>query len=79
MIRPVLLSVAGAMLAIAAIPNVASASDPRAEADSDAGAAQAKASARKYCIVETPSGSHMQKKTCLTRDEWLRRGVDPTE
>lgn len=33
----------------------------------------------RYCIVETPTGSHIQRKTCKTRGDWLKSGVDPLD
>ena len=33
----------------------------------------------RYCVVATFTGSHVEKKTCLTRDEWLKRGFDPLQ
>ena len=32
---------------------------------------------QRYCIVETPTGSHIQKKVCKSRAEWLGEGFDP--
>ena len=31
----------------------------------------------RYCIVETPTGSRLQRRECRTRKEWLDRGFDP--
>jgi hypothetical protein len=79
MIRPLLLTVASATLAIAT-PIAAFASDPTADPAPAAQAAPVKATAKtRYCITEVPLGSHMQKKTCQTREEWRRQGVDLPE
>ena len=32
---------------------------------------------RRYCIVETVTGSRIPYKTCRTRAEWLEQGFDP--
>lgn len=32
---------------------------------------------RKYCIVDTPTGTRVPRKACHTRAEWLDRGFDP--
>ena len=33
----------------------------------------------RYCVETVPTGSHMLRKYCHTREEWLRRGFDPLE
>jgi hypothetical protein len=65
---------AGASPVIAAAPDPGSA--PKAEAPAS-GTASAATSQTKYCVVDTPTGSHIQKKTCHTRKEWLDQGFDP--
>ncbi|WP_419809779.1 hypothetical protein [Sphingomonas sp.] len=30
-----------------------------------------------YCVIRTPTGSHLRLKTCHTREEWIDRGFDP--
>ena len=32
--------------------------------------------AKRYCIVETPTGSRIPQKKCQTRADWLNDGVD---
>lgn len=32
-----------------------------------------------YCIQAAYTGTRMPKKTCKTREEWMRDGIDPTE
>lgn len=77
MTRPILLIVASAMLVVAT-PIAAIASDPASEPASGTQPAPAKAESKtRYCVIETPLGSHLSKKTCLTREEWLKQGVDP--
>ena len=39
--------------------------------------ATAKADTKRYCIVETLTGSRMPQRICHTRAEWLTRGTDP--
>lgn len=79
MIRPLLLTVASATLAIAT-PIAAFASDPIAEAKPTAQAAPTKPTGKtRYCVKEVPLGSHIEKKTCLTLEEWRKLGVDPLE
>lgn len=34
-----------------------------------------RAAEKRYCIVETPTGSRMQRKTCKTRADWASTGV----
>ena len=33
----------------------------------------------RYCVIATFTGSQVEKKTCLTREEWLKRGFDPLQ
>ncbi|TGX55619.1 hypothetical protein E5A73_00305 [Sphingomonas gei] len=73
-------SAAAAM--IAAVVLVASATAPAyAAVDPTTEAPKAPAKAEKadrYCVVETPTGSHRRQKVCRTRAEWIARsGVDP--
>ncbi|MFV0624725.1 hypothetical protein ACBY01_12060 [Sphingomonas sp. ac-8] len=35
--------------------------------------------ATRYCSNETLTGSHIAKRVCHTRDEWLGMGVDPLD
>ncbi|MEG3150000.1 hypothetical protein U1769_08885 [Sphingomonas sp. ZT3P38] len=78
MTKSLLFTVAGAMLA-AATPIVATASDSTSAPTTGAPAPAPVEAKTKYCIIETPTGSHARKKTCLTREEWLNRGQDPTK
>jgi hypothetical protein len=78
MTKSLLLTVAGAMLA-AVTPIAATASDSTGAPTTGAPAPAPVEAKTKYCIIETPTGSHVRKKTCLTREEWLNRGFDPTK
>lgn len=35
------------------------------------------ASAKRYCVIDTPTGSRLPHKTCQTREQWLDQGFDP--
>lgn len=48
------------------------------EAAGTAGVQRA-ADLQRYCVVNTPTGSHIQRKTCKTRPDWLAEGFDPLE
>jgi hypothetical protein len=79
MIKPLLITLASAALAI--VPGVSVATPRAGDAAPAASAAPAPAeAATKYCVYETPTGSHIRKKTCLTRDQWIKSyDFDPTE
>ncbi|MEG3144766.1 hypothetical protein U1839_08880 [Sphingomonas sp. RT2P30] len=34
-------------------------------------------SEQRYCVVDDQTGSHIPRKTCLTRKQWQARGFDP--
>lgn len=36
----------------------------------------AKLDKRRYCIVETPTGSRISNKVCHTKAEWFAQGID---
>ncbi|MEO7688863.1 MAG: hypothetical protein ABIS51_06215 [Sphingomonas sp.] len=79
MSKPILMGVVAAFCMAAASPVIAAAPDPAGTAKaekSEAGAASA-AGETKYCVIDTPTGSHISKKICRTRKEWLDEGVDP--
>jgi hypothetical protein len=77
MTKPHLLILASAVLAVAT-PIAGIAAEPEGGA-APAQTSQPRAEQKiRYCIVETPLGSHIEKKKCLTRAEWLKQGVDPT-
>ncbi|GAA0306794.1 hypothetical protein GCM10009087_15930 [Sphingomonas oligophenolica] len=82
MTKPLLLIIASAALAI--VPGVSNATPSAEGAPRDAAAAaQAPApteATKRYCAVETLTGSHIQKKTCMSRDAWIKAyGFDPAK
>ena len=79
MIKPVLITLASVALAI--MPGVATATPRSGDVAPAPSAAAAPAEAQiKYCVLDTPTGSHIRKKTCLTRDQWIKSyNFDPTE
>ncbi|HEU0067523.1 MAG TPA: hypothetical protein VFQ57_09820 [Sphingomonas sp.] len=32
----------------------------------------------RYCVISTPTGTHIPRKYCQTRQRWLDEGFDPT-
>lgn len=59
-------------------------SDPTSEPKRQSGQTQrdsAKGSMQKlYCVIETPSGSHIRTKDCRTRADWIAAtGIDPAD
>ena len=79
MSKPILMGVVAAFCMAATSPVMAATPDPagapKAE-KSEAGATSVAEDTTKYCVVETHTGSHISKKTCRTRKEWLAQGVD---
>jgi hypothetical protein len=66
---------AGAVL-VAGAAGPAYAADPTTEAPAKPAAKVAKD--QLYCVIDTPTGSHLRKKECHTRADWIARtGVDP--
>ncbi|MCA3254397.1 MAG: hypothetical protein INF91_02130 [Alphaproteobacteria bacterium] len=50
---------------------------PAAQTEDAAGGASADvAKAKKFCVMQTITGSRMPKKTCRTAEEWKAEGVD---
>ena len=82
MSKPILMGVVAAFCMAAASPVIAAtpepAGAPKAE-KSEAGATSVAEDTTKYCVVDTPTGSHIAKKVCHTRKEWLNQGFDPLE
>jgi hypothetical protein len=75
-------SVAAAMIAAAVLVAGATApayaADPTGEAPKPAATAKAE-KAKRYCVVDTLTGSRVQRKICRTRAEWIAHtGSDPT-
>ncbi|MEO6217562.1 MAG: hypothetical protein ABIO86_16155, partial [Sphingomonas sp.] len=77
MSKPIVMVIVAAFCMAAAGPVVAatpgSGGAPKAEKP-ESGTTSGGKAATKYCIVDTVTGSHIQKKTCLTRKEWLAQG-----
>jgi hypothetical protein len=79
------------LAAIAGLSTIALAAGPAAAAprpqtstaiqsdDGAAGGNQDGARTKKYCVMETITGSRMPKKTCRTAEEWKADGVDVTK
>lgn len=82
MSKPILMGVVAAFCMAATSPVMAATPDPagapKAER-AEAAATSAVGDATKYCVVDTPTGSHIAKKVCHTRKEWLNQGFDPLE
>jgi hypothetical protein len=82
MSKPILMGVVAAFCMAATSPVMAAkpdpASAPKAE-NPESGTASVAGDTAKYCVLETPTGSHIAKKTCHTRKEWLSQGFDPLE
>ena len=64
-----------ATAAVAAPSNSAKA-DASAQAGASASPASPQTDAKRYCIVETPTGSRLPRKQCQTREQWASEGVD---
>ena len=58
-----------------AIPAVASA-EPKPDASAGT-ASTATTHAPRYCVVDTPTGSKLERRTCKSLDAWLAEGFDP--
>lgn len=74
MSKLILSSITGAALALAA-PAFATGSDETVASGSP-DAAKPKAEQR-YCVVYDLTGSHLRRKECKTRKDWLAEGFDP--
>ena len=66
-----MLTIAAAMLTI---PAVASA-EPKVEGTAVAAPGNV-VRAPRYCVVETPTGSLIQRRTCKSLEGWLAEGFD---
>lgn len=64
---------AGATLSSAAAAKERPATTPQDSAQQQ----QPAAKPAKYCVVDRFTGSRVDRKTCLTRKEWMNRGFDP--
>jgi len=66
--------------ALAAGPETATANVASADGAVVANSVQAAAGPeRRYCVVDTITGSRLPHKTCKTRKEWLDQGFDPLD
>ena len=80
MSKPILMGVVAAFCMAAASPVMAAAPDPSGAPKAEkleSGASSAAGDTTKYCVIDTPTGSHVSRKTCHTRKEWLDQGFDP--
>ncbi len=72
--------VAVGLLAVVAVP--ASAADRQATENtpSTAPASAKTPPEKKYCVIDTVTGTRIPQKTCKTRKEWMRdEGIDPLD
>ncbi|MEO9133023.1 MAG: hypothetical protein ABI240_17695 [Sphingomonas sp.] len=80
MSKAILMGVAAAFCMAAASPVLAATPDsggaPKPETV-QSGTAPLSTAKTKYCVIDTLTGSHISKKTCHTRKEWLDQGFDP--
>lgn len=81
MTKSILLAIAGVMLTATAPVQAGTPDSPDGTASAGTAGATAKESPgpkTKYCVVDQATGSHIPLKVCLTRQQWLARGFDPT-
>ena len=73
MFRTVLIAAAALTAATAA------SAEPKPEASDTAAvsATTAAAPAKRYCVVDTLTGSRLQQRECKSLDAWLAEGFDP--
>jgi hypothetical protein len=75
--------IAATLIAAATSPVVARDARPAGGATLTAGApantpARTASPATRYCVIDTPLGTRIQHKTCMTRQEWIdTTGQDP--
>ncbi len=79
MSRIILLAAAGCMMAVAVAPLQARSLALGGNGMEMPETSTNPAKPTRYCVVATFTGSRVEKKTCLTRDEWLKRGFDPLQ
>ena len=80
--KTMMFSAAAALFAIVAAPLQAAtpgAGGGKGGAEVQAPSPDTAKAPKKYCVVDTLSGSHIARKTCLTREEWRQRGFDPLD
>ncbi|MEG3088606.1 hypothetical protein [Sphingomonas sp. PB4P5] len=84
MIKTVIFAVSGALIA-ATSPAFAdtgrASAEPTANVTSNTAPAQTTSAkpvtAKRYCVIDTVTGSRLPQKTCQTREQWLDQGFDP--
>ena len=73
---------AAALMAGTSVSAMAKAPDPKgdgaAATTENASAPANPAKTVRYCVQGPVTGTMLPKKTCKTREEWLKQGVDPT-
>lgn len=67
--------------ALTMVAGSAQATDSRPTSDAPAAratpAAEPAPEQKKYCVVDTLTGSRIAQKICKTREAWMREGFDP--
>ncbi len=72
------LSLVSATPVLAADPLPAPRATPATEDAAPTTTATPAAKRTRYCIVQDrPTGTHLIRKTCNTRENWLKQGFDP--
>lgn len=84
MIKLVLSGAAGlAAIALATAPASANSRQSRSEGKPSAGAtptASPSANQKRYCVVDTMTGTRIRTRECKTREEWIREdNFDPLD
>jgi len=73
---------AAALMATTSASAMANAPDPKgdgaAAVTENASAPASPDKTVRYCVQRAVTGTMLPKKTCKTREEWLKQGVDPT-
>ena len=68
------IAAAAALAVTAIVPAGATVADPAGVVSAPAGAKKS----TRYCVADTLVGSRIARKTCKTRDEWIKaEGFDP--
>lgn len=75
----IVLAGAAMILSVPAVANAAERAVPRGNAEATTNSARTTGARgeTRYCIKETPTGSHITDKICKTRSEWMDQGFDP--
>jgi hypothetical protein len=82
MIKTVIFAISGAIIATAT-PALADSARAPVEPTNTTTLAAVQAvnakpvAAKRYCVIDTMTGSRLPYKTCQTRDQWLAQGFDP--